>query len=365
VPPHYRREQLGVLLGIAQECAIRVRALVDSAAAASSRPYPGQQLLYLDAGLHRVSITRLQQSEQDVASQAGSELADIGLAGLNDHWARRLAELFVLGSRFDPLHRAETEQLLYEQLPIWLALLQESESAEAELSFAGEQFRVELRREQILNVAQGFYRALVQLVSQTREPDSQLVLQVSERLASLPGLCAELLRLDEADVIPLPRGQAALGALAGVELLGEYSGPVRLLKRLPWREGAAAPRAAAASPSEVLRPEAGRPAATHVVHRGIAYPVGSKGLVVGRQEQGEACGSGIVLDAAHTGVSREHCEIRLRDGELRLIDKSRFGTFVNERRIAGETVLAPADVIRIGSPGEQLTVVALRDEHGT
>ncbi len=40
VPGSYRTDQLGVLLGLAQECGMPVRALVDTAVAASVRPYP-------------------------------------------------------------------------------------------------------------------------------------------------------------------------------------------------------------------------------------------------------------------------------------------------------------------------------------
>jgi pSer/pThr/pTyr-binding forkhead associated (FHA) protein len=44
---------------------------------------------------------------------------------------------------------------------------------------------------------------------------------------------------------------------------------------------------------------------------------------------------------------------------------SSYGTFVNEKRISGEVALHPADVIRIGSPGEQLQVIQIEDGHGT
>ena len=56
-------------------------------------------------------------------------------------------------------------------------------------------------------------------------------------------------------------------------------------------------------------------------------------------------------------MSRVHCEVVLRDGELKLRDLSSYGTFVNERKVAGETTLERADVIRIGSPGAELHVV--------
>jgi len=38
---------------------------------------------------------------------------------------------------------------------------------------------------------------------------------------------------------------------------------------------------------------------------------------------------------------------------------SRHGTFVNERKLAGETTLKRADVIRVGSPGVELEVVSV------
>jgi pSer/pThr/pTyr-binding forkhead associated (FHA) protein len=43
---------------------------------------------------------------------------------------------------------------------------------------------------------------------------------------------------------------------------------------------------------------------------------------------------------------------------------SRYGTFVNEKRVSGETVLKPADVIRIGSPGAELMVIGLEANDG-
>ena len=38
-----------------------MRSLLNNAVAASARPYPDQQLIYLDAGLHRVTATTLEQ----------------------------------------------------------------------------------------------------------------------------------------------------------------------------------------------------------------------------------------------------------------------------------------------------------------
>ena len=112
VPNYYTREQLGVLLGLTQEIGIQVSGMLSSAAAVSARPYPGRQLVHLDVGLHRVSVTPLEQSDSVVALQEVG-LEDTGLTSVMDLWAQRFSELFILATRFDPLHQADTEQLIY------------------------------------------------------------------------------------------------------------------------------------------------------------------------------------------------------------------------------------------------------------
>lgn len=361
VPSHYSTEQLGLLLGLAQECGMPVRAMIDAAAAASTRPYMGHQLMYVDAGLHRASATGLEQgAEVSVRREQGLEAA--GLAGLNDVLARRVAELFVLATRFDPFHEAESEQLLYDRLPEWLQQFHSAEQAELALPYGGDEFRVEVAREQLLSVAAGFYRALVQLIAQNREPGQSLVVQLSDRLAGLPGLAAALARLDEARVVLLPPGHAAQSVLLPSDVFDRSRDDVKLLKHLRWREQATEPggEREEASRSRAQRSDEGLP--THVVYRGIAYRVDGQGLVIGRAPlDGRRV---IVVDDQNSGVSRAHCELVFRDGELRLRDLSRFGTFVNERRISGEVALRPADVIRIGSPGAELSIVMLEDGHG-
>jgi FHA domain len=356
VPGHYSAEQLGLLLGLAQECGMNVRAMVDAAAAASVRPYPGHQLVYVDAGLHRVSATALEQGDE-VTVRVEQSLAHSGLAGLADLLARRIAELFVLATRFDPFHHAESEQLLYDRLDDVLRRLDADEQAELALPFDGEEFRVKIERQQLLGVANGFYRALVQLIAQHREAGETLVVQLSARLAALPGLDAELARLDDAYIERLPAGHAASTVLEA-EFGDTDPNQIKLWKHLPWRAAAAKVEVS----SSLHAAEAPRLAApTHVVYQGMAHPVGAEGLTIGREiEQGRR---GLVVEG-QSGVSRVHCELCLRDGELRLRDLSRYGTFVNEKRISGETVLHRADLIRIGSPGAELEIVSMEGAGG-
>src|SRR5688572_5587137 len=233
VPGGYRTEQLGLLLGLAQECGMPVRALVDAAAAASVRPYPNRQLVYVDASLYRVAVSLLAQNGE-AQVRAEHALAQ-GLAGAADTFARRIADHFVRATRFDPFTHAETEQGLYDRLPEWIEALQREERVELTLKYRNEEFRIAPERDAILGVTQGVYRAVIQLIAQHREPGKGLVVQLSDRVAALPGFIGELSRLDDSQIERYAAGHAARAVLLAPSITAAQ-GDVKLLKRVPWRE---------------------------------------------------------------------------------------------------------------------------------
>ena len=238
-------------------------------------------------------------------------------------FARRISELFVRATRFDPLHRAETEQALYDKLPGWLEQLRAQERVEATLAHHDEELKTVLERDSVLGVAAGFYRAVVQLIAYHRQAGRSVVLQVADRLATLPGFAAELARLDDTHVEPLAPGHAARSVLLRPELIDAGNGQVKLLKRLAWRAPAAdlPAKPAAAEPATAARRARRRRTSSTTAW---SIPSASRGLVVGR-EPVDGRRVIVVADQA-SGVSRAHCEIVLRDGELKLNDLSRYGT---------------------------------------
>ena len=364
VPGYYTQEQLGLLLGMVQECKIPVRAMVNAAAAAvCAHPWPGRHLVHLDVHLHRFAATRLQQGD-GVSAEQEEALNGVGLVSLMDLWSKRIAETFIVQTRFDPFHRADSEQIVYDRLPESLAALSDEEEIALGLTFDGKKRVIQLNRKQLLGASAGAWRAVVQFVAQQREAGASLTLLITHRVSRLPGLASEFTRLDDARIVTLPRDAAAIGALASVRELDSGSGHVKLLNRLPWRSesGQVAPvpaveanRVHEPAPNSEVR-------ATHLVHRGVALRVGQAALHIGR-EAVNGCRA-LLIDGRHQAVSRSHCEVVCRDGELRLKDNSRFGTFVNEKRVLGETVLVPADIIRVGSPGEELQVIAVEAYDG-
>lgn len=361
VPSTFGGDALGILLGLAEECGIPAGAIVDVACAASVRPWPDWQLVYVDADLTSVFVTPVEQTDEATALTPVT-LDSMGLSGLMDAFARRVAEIFVLKTRFDPFHHAETEQQLYSGLADALDALETRGGASFVITDRDDRFEIEIERSELLGAAQGFYRAVRQLIAQSRKAQAGLVVGLSHRLARLPGLNDELARLDATTVVELEPGHSARAVLAAADTLALEEDGVRLFRHLPWRAEPAEPVAPEVAPEPVPADvdDDGRP--THVVYRGVAYLVNGEALVVGRSKLDDR--RAILIESQVEGVSRAHCEFAVVDGELRLRDLSSFGTFVNDRRIDGEEVVKPADVIRVGTPGAELIVVRAESADG-
>lgn len=362
VPSTFGSEALGILLGLAEECGIPTAAIVDAAAAASCHPYPDQQLVYVDADLNSVYVTNLEQADR-VTAATPDRFASFGLSGMMDAFARRIGALFVAETRFDPFQQAHTEQQVYTGLSDVLGEIQRAGTTTLELTRGDDRFSVAIEESQLLAAAQGFYRAVRQSIAQNRLGGVELVVQLSDRLVRLPGIDAELARLDATRIVELAPGHAGQSALAAADALGFGSASVTYFRHMPWRgppmpADSTAPRvrvAAAPGQDDYQRP-------THIVYRGIAYPINGEGVVIGRSRLDHR--RAILLEAETEGVSRAHCELSVIDGELRLRDLSSYGTFVNERRIDGDEILKPADIIRIGSPGAELVAVRVEESDG-
>jgi len=346
VPGTLREAELGLLAGIAEAAAIPVAGYVDLAVAACAPLEAQASVLHLDVHLHQAVLTEL--GGDDVLRRLRLEVAPrVGLRALQSAWAQLVAEAMVRRTRFDPLHQAVTEQQLYDRLPAWLAASAAAEAADIEIEAPAGTFAVSLRRDQFAFAAEAYYTQLEDLVQAARRAGEPVTLALSSRAASLPGLAARCAAMPEAGVVLLGEGAAALGALARRDLIGSRDAPA-LVTALPR----AAPPKRPARTGDVAQ---GTPP-THVVHGGKAYAVGHEPLQVGRAPQGARV---LVLGDSPAGISREHCTIVAADGVVRVRDHSRFGTWLNGARVAGEAALAAGDRLRLGTPGVVLDLVAV------
>ena len=353
VPGYMPAESLGLLLGIATEIGIGVSAMVDGAVAATRREYVDAVPVHIDMGLHATTLTRLAQTG-NVQVEKADTLDDCGAYKLYDTWLNVVAEAFVQQSRFDPLHTAETEQMLLDQLAGWLGQAAARDTVSVELTHANFTHRAEIDSLTLIGAAAPYYQLIASKLRALYRAGENPALQVTDRVARLPGLTDMLKARVGGEVFALEPGATARGALARLQDNASGAG-VSLRRQLPWDQSPFV-----VEKVDVAQAAGGAP--THLLFRNTAYAIGDAPLVIGSQA-GDADRT-LALDPEMPGISRRHCSLTRQDGRCVVEDTSRYGTFLNGHRINGSTVLQVGDTLRVGSPGFELQLITTDESHG-
>jgi hypothetical protein len=354
VPAYMDSSHLGLFLGIAGEFKVPVIAMVDAAVAATRREYKNAVPVHIDIGLHATTLTRLAQPGHAQVERV-EVLHDCGIHALYDVWLNTLAETFVQQSRFDPLHTAATEQMLLDNLATWLARSAQRDRVELELDYGGISHKAEVESLALIGAAAPVYQPIASKLRALYRAEETPAIQVTDRIARLPGLPDMLKARVGGELFVLEPGATARGALARIRDSAARGSSVSLRRHLPWdQSGLEVER------DETARVHAGVP--THLLHGSKAYAIAaSPPLVLGSQVDGERV---IGLGSDMPGISRRHCSISLRNGQCVLEDHSRYGTFLNGHRIDGSTVLQVGDTVRVGSPGYEFQMITTDETYG-
>ena len=87
----------------------------------------------------------------------------------------------------------------------------------------------------------------------------------------------------------------------------------------------------------------------------MAYPLGGEAFFLGVSiPEGKP---GINLEGDTAGISRYHCSIYGVDGQVFVEDHSKFGTFLNDKRIHERAMLKKGDRLKLGAPGIELHLI--------
>lgn len=354
VPAYMSTGNLALLLGIAAEIGVPVVALVDAAVAATRREYRDAVPVHVDLSLHSTMLTRVAQP--GLAQVERTEIIeDSGILALHDAWIRVIAEAFVRQSRFDPLHTAETEQALHNQLASWIASAAVDDVVTMNLEYRGVNHAAEIDSLQLIAAAAPVYQRIVSRLRALYRADETPAIQLSDRVAHMPGLGDMLVARVGGQVFLQEPGATARGLIARCRDMQVGEGGVSLLRQLPWDQSAMSVQK---SPSAV---HSGRP--THVLFNSIAYEINNQPLSLGSQPEGDA--RWIDLQVSMPGVSRRHCVLQAENGQCVLRDFSRYGTFLNGHQIDGSAVLQVGDHIRLGTPGFELSLISVEHAHGS
>jgi len=94
---------------------------------------------------------------------------------------------------------------------------------------------------------------------------------------------------------------------------------------------------------------------THILYKNLAYPISAKPLIIG---QGTENDISICINDQVADVNRKHCTIQKNGDDVLFVDHSDSGTFIDGVKVSGTAVLKLGQTIRIGTPGEELYLIA-------
>jgi hypothetical protein len=349
IPGRYSEHQLGLILGIADACRMPVTGLVDSAVASAADSTLPSAALHLDLQLHDAVLTVL--SRNGGLGRIRVEVADFGLAELHGCWAKLIAGEFLRTTRFDPLHLAETEQALYDRLPLWLREVRSAGSARVAMRSGDLRHTIEVPGELFAKAAAAIYDRLEGLVRELAHSDDRPTLALSHRAAILPGFADHLQRTAQIELTSLPIAAAAVGAIRHARHIEEPGETKTFVTRLPIDDPNTADADATAG---LATAHAGQPP-THLLYAGVAHEITHEPFAIGTEDPQERPGLGLSGDTA--GITPFHCSLRLVGELVILEDHSGGATLLNGRPVEGTAELTAGDRLLLGTPGIELALI--------
>lgn len=339
VPGYYSAESLSLLLGIARECGVPVQGVADHSVLAASNLPLRRHVLHLDIHLHSMTLTALSNTGGPLVRRDANIILETGLATLWDRWANIIANQLIQTTRFDPMHNASSEQELFNQLPGWIAGLNDDSMHNFALNTTEAEHAVAISNENLLRACAPLYPQIVQAIRSGIPAGEQASLLLSHRFKGFPGLGDSLGLIPEIDVIELNESKSIGSANLHRGTILSDGGSVSHILQLDTGDATEESHADADSTAE----GAGLP--THLLWQNRAYPIGA----------------GFKLDADLTKGPRQSaqpvCSLYIRNGQLILEADGAQGLTLNGNAAEETSHLSAGDVLGVGET--QLTLITV------
>ena len=326
VPGNFTRVQLAILLGLAKQSPFQAVGMVDSAIAAAHAATHTGSIIYAEMQLHQVVLTKIVAGQDSHQRESVIQVPGVGSQNFMDRMMQLATGLFIEQCRFNPQHDAETEQKLYNALPLWLKQDgKDQNSLLLELKVNTAVHTAKMPRESLINYLSRDYKSIGQQVAELAEGgDSKLLL--SPDFADLPGLRSFLGESIELEVLPV--GAISRAVILNRDSIVSGDDQIQLTTSLPR-----AVSLSSQSDRVVAQPEQQR--ATHVLVGSTAIPLGSINLpTLGRIEKHE---DGFYLDSG----------------------KQEF--LLNQHKVVGKQALGLGDLIQSSEDSESIRLIQVSD----
>lgn len=201
VPGSFSSTQLAILLGLAKHSPIKPIGVIDSALAAGIAANVSKPSLFIDFQLHQIVVTKLGISNAQLVAESVVQIPGVGIQNFINLMMQEATDSFIEQCRFNPQHNAEYEQLLYNQLPLWLAQYDDSQTnLVLELKTSDALHVAKMPKEGLIASLQSHYKKINQeLQPLLNNQYSTLIL--NKGLASLPGYMDSLPRFESIKIL--------------------------------------------------------------------------------------------------------------------------------------------------------------------
>ena len=191
VPGNFSRQQLAILLGLAQQSPFTTVGVVDSALAATATAAQSEHIVFADIQLHQVLLTKLAVVNDHLVTEGVVQIPGVGSQNFMNLMMQIATDIFIQQCRFNPQHNAESEQQLYNELPKWLLQDVKEKTLQLELKSASAMHTAKLPRATLITSLNEYYKKINEQISVIALSNNAELL-LSKSLAELPAFQASL-----------------------------------------------------------------------------------------------------------------------------------------------------------------------------
>lgn len=355
IPPYLNNQQLSLFLGIANDLNIKILSFIESSVASTRREYLSAKLVHIDLHLHCLSLSLMHQTGKSSVDKTFI-IDDCGQAAFDDCWIKLISQSFIKQCRFDPLYAAESDQKIINNLSFWVTKAMSQEIVHLEIEYSNQMYECDINSSDFIDVVMPLYNLLINKLRTIFHAEDLPAIQVTNLIAKLPGL-ANLMKLKlSAAIYENIEGCAVIGASERFSSNKQQDNSLKIIKSLPWDQSAISVDKTNTKISISDKP-------SHILFEDIAYPLGLMPIMIGSNPTQTE--NSLIITSNKTGISRDHCTLILKNDRCILNDLSRYGTYLNNQRIEGPSILNIGDKIRIGSPGIEITLITIGKTFGS
>ena len=317
VPSDFDNDQLGLLYGILEYKHLRPRGFIDAALVAGSKATVSDSAFYIDLQLHRTIVTQLYQHDGQIDVVTVKSLPSAGYLQFVQRWIDSVAQRSLDESRFDPRVAGTTEQQVFDRL---CERIGGGNELVISVEHNGETRSTSLLQDELAANAIDIYDRILSECN----PGTHLLL--GEHAIRMPGFLEYIAGSGRtAEGCP---SEGIVEAVSRIDADLPEEADVELHKSIHRDTTATASsfrsRPAVEQPDE----RRGSQVPTHALLGDAAYPIGTQ--------------RSISIDDIKV------CSLYRADGAVMLRPQDESETYVNDRSIEGNTIVASGDRVRIG-----------------